>query len=102
MNLVLLLSTILVTQLPLNTFGKSSMEIFDADTEVPIHQLFSNNQHEEKSIKVKNNDEMRTKRNSMFNDAADDDDDILINKLSREYVTSNLLDSTSSSSVCNK
>lgn len=101
MNLVLLLSIILVTQLPLNTFGKSSMKIVDANTEVPFQRLVLD-QNEEKSIKTKkNDDEMRTKRNSMFNDADDDDDDdILINKLSREYVTSNLLDSTSS--VCNK
>lgn len=96
MNLVLLLSIILVTQLPLYTFGKSSSTKVIASTEViPSNAI---DHHETPSNGAENGDDgTRTRRNSFFND---DDDDFLINKLSREYVTSNLLDSTAT--ACNK
>lgn len=87
MNLVLLLSIIWVSQLPLYTFGKSSSGKAIAVTEVP-----ADDHRSIESIK-----ELRVRRNSFIND---DEDDFLINKLSREYVTSNLLDPTSAS--CNK
>ena len=94
MNLVLLLSIILAAQLPLYTFGKSSTVakvIAVASTEGPTS-------HEEAtpSIVAQKDDAKATRmrRNSVSND---DDGDFIINKLSREYVTSNLFDST-----CNK
>lgn len=82
MSVVLLLSIILATQLPPNTFGKSSSKVGAAGTEVPASEIEAD-------------DESRMRRHSNS-----DDDDFLINKLSREYVTSNLLDSTATS--CNK
>lgn len=90
MNLVLLLSIIWVSQLPLYAFGKSSSAKAPASNEVPVddHRSIENAEI------VK---ELRVRRNSFIND---DEDDFLINKLSREYVTSNLLDPTSAS--CNK
>lgn len=90
MNLVLLLSIIWVSQLPLYTFGKSSSAKANAVTEVPA----DDHRPIESSEIV---GESRVRRNSFIND---DEDDFLINKLSREYVTSNLLDPTSAS--CNK
>lgn len=92
MNLVLLLSIILAAQLPLYTFGKSSVtaKAITAVTEGP-------KSHEEASSIVAEKDDAKTKRmrrNSLYDDDAGD---FLINKLSREYVTSNLFDST-----CNK
>lgn len=90
MNLVLLLSIIWVSQLPLYTFGKSSSAKVDAETEVTTEDY--------RSVEnVENTKDLRVRRNSFIND---DEDDFLINKLSREYVTSNLLDPTSES--CNK
>jgi hypothetical protein len=89
MNLVLLLSIILAAQLPLYTFGKSS----DAAKAVAVATTEGPKSHEE--VKSENDaPATRTRRNSLVND---DDGDFLINKLSREYVTSNLFDST-----CNK
>lgn len=89
MNLVLLLSIILAAQLPLYTFAVKAVAV--ASTEGPAS-------HEEAkpSIGPKNDDApaTRMRRNSLVND---DDGDFLINKLSREYVTSNLFDS-----ACNK
>lgn len=88
MNLVLLLSIILAAQLPLYTFGKSSTVakvIAVASTEGPP----SHEEAQKDDAKA-----TRMRRNSVAND---DDGDLIINKLSREYVTSNLFDST-----CNK
>jgi hypothetical protein len=95
MNLVLLLSIILAAQLPLYTFGKSSFAakaITVAVTEGP-----KSHKEATSSIVAEKDDAKgtRMRRNSLSND--DDDGDFLINKLSREYVTSNLFDST-----CNK
>lgn len=94
MNLVLLLSIILAAQLPLYTFGKSSV----AAKAVAVVSTEGPTSHEEAkpSIGAENDDApaTRLRRNSLVND---DDSDFLINKLSREYVTSNLFDST-----CNK
>lgn len=94
MNLVLLLSIILVTQLPLYTFGKSLARV-TASTDVAVNEIDSHK--ETPSIGAESDDELRVRRNSL---ADDDDDDLLINQLSREYVTSNLLGSTATS--CNK
>lgn len=92
MNLSLLLSIILVTELPSATFGKSSAAQIEAvGTEV------SSARQTETHLPLKHNDDdSRTKQNSVANN-----DDFLINKLSRKYVTSNLLDSTETTS-CNK
>lgn len=81
MSVVLLLSIILATQLPPSTFGKSSSKVGAAGTEVPASE-------------IEIDDESRIRRHSAV---GNDDDDFLINKLSREYVTSNLLDSTATS-----
>jgi hypothetical protein len=93
MNLVGLLSIFLAAQLPLYTFGKSSTVVAKAvalvSTEGP-----TNHEEAKPSIGAEKDDAPRVRRNSLVND---DDGDFLINKLSREYVTSNLFDST-----CNK
>lgn len=88
MSVVLLLSIILATQLPPYTFGKSSAASSRV-AEVPAGEI---------TIEaVANVDGSKIRRNSV---AGNDDDDFLINKLSREYVTSNLLHSTATS--CSK
>lgn len=95
MSLVSLLSIILVAQLPSHTFGKSLTSIDAGSAVIPnseIARLVENPR-----LRVESYDESRTRRNSKLNDG--DDDDILINKLSREYVTSNLFDSAT---ACNK
>jgi hypothetical protein len=87
MNLVLLLSIILAAQLPLYTFGKSSVAV-KAITEGP-------KSHEEASSSiVTEKDDAKTTRMRRNSLTDDDAGDFLINKLSREYVTSNLFDST--------
>jgi hypothetical protein len=94
MNLVLLLSIILAAQLPLYTFGKSSVAakaIAVAVTEGP-------RSHEEATSSiVAEKDDAKTTRMRRNSLPDDDAGDFLINKLSRQYVTSNLFDST-----CNK
>lgn len=82
MNLVLLVSIILAVQ-PLYTFGKSFKAIGGSLKHVEKSALSN-----EAEI---NDSTLRTRRNSLVNH---DDADFLINKLSREHVTSNLFEST--------
>lgn len=80
-----LLSIISVAQLSSGALGKSAAHVGSRDP--PISEI---HRHDG------NFDDLRAKRNSWTDD---DDDDILINQLSREYATSNLFNSAP---ACNK
>lgn len=82
-----LLSIISVAQLSSSALGKSSAHVGSRDA--PISEIHR---------RGGNFDDLRAKRNS-WSDRDDDDDDILINQLSREYATSNLFNSAP---ACNK
>lgn len=80
-----LLSIISVAQLSSSALGKSAAHVGSRDP--PISETHRRDG---------NLDASRAKRNSW---TGDDDDDILINQLSREYATSNLFNSAP---ACNK